>query len=116
MAFGKPLLDNQYIHFKLAELQTELELLRSMTYMAADAMLKGENVTLLASMLKLKCGRLARETTDTCLQFWGGMGFTNEVYVSQLYRDLRLWSIGGGADEVMLGIICKLMGILPRNK
>jgi len=113
MAFGKPLLDNQYMHFRLAELQTELDLVRSMLYMAANAMLEGHNVTLLASMLKLKTGRLAREVTDSCLQFWGGMGFTNEVYVSRLYRDLRLWSIGGGADEVMLGIISKMMGIRP---
>lgn len=79
-------------------------------------MLKGDDVTLLASMLKLKSGRLAREVTDSCLQFWGGMGFTNEVYVTQLYRDLRLYSIGGGADEVMLGIICKYMGTLPSAK
>ena len=50
---------------------------------------------------------------DSCLQFWGGMGFTKDVYVSRLYRDLRLPSIGGGADEVMLGIICKIMGTLP---
>merc|ERR1719188_2716859 len=41
------------------------------------------------------------------------MGFTKDVYVSRLYRDLRLPSIGGGADEVMLGIICKIMGTLP---
>ena len=72
LAFGKPLLDNQYIHFRLAELQTELDLVRSMLYMAADAMMEGHNVTLLASMLKLKTGRLAREVTDSCLQFWGG--------------------------------------------
>lgn len=116
MAFGKPLLDNQHIHFELAELQTELELMRSLLYKAADIMLEGEDVTLLASMLKLKSGRLARKITDSCLQFWGGMGFTNEVYVSRLYRDLRLWSIGGGADEVMLGIICKYMGTLPKAK
>jgi len=116
LAFGKPLLDNQYIHFRLAELQTELDLVRSMLYMAADAMMEGHNVTLLASMLKLKSGRLAREITDSCLQFWGGMGFTNEVYVSRLYRDLRLWSIGGGADEVMLGIISKMMGTRPSGK
>jgi citronellyl-CoA dehydrogenase len=115
-AFGKPLLDNQYLHFRLAELHTELELFRAGCYAAADAMLKGENVTLLASMLKLKSGRLGREIPDSCLQFWGGMGFTNEVYVSRLYRDLRLWSIGGGADEVMLGIICKFMGTLPSQK
>merc|ERR1712141_3264 len=115
-AFGKPILDNQYVHFRLAEFQTELDLVRCMLYQAADTMLKGEDVTLQASMLKLKIGRLAREITDGCLQFWGGMGFTNEVYISRLYRDLRLWSIGGGADEVMLGIICKYMGILPKMK
>ena len=115
-AFGQPLLNNQYLHFRLAELQTELELFRAMTYQTADAMERGEDVTLYASMLKLKCGRLSREITDSCLQFWGGMGYSNEIYVSRLYRDLRLYSIGGGADEVMLGIICKLMDILPTKK
>ena len=55
-----------------------------------------------------------REVPDSCLQFWGGMGFTKDVYVSRLYRDLRLVSIGGGVDEVMLGIICKIMGTLPK--
>jgi citronellyl-CoA dehydrogenase len=49
-------------------------------------MLAGEDVTLLASMLKLKTGRLAREITDSCLQFWGGMGFTNEVLVSKILQ------------------------------
>ena len=115
-AFGAPLINNQYMAFRLAELHTELELVRAALYQAVDQMLEGKDVTLLASMLKLKTGRLAREITDSCLQFWGGMGFTNEVRVSRLYRDLRLWSIGGGADEVMLGIICKMMDILPKNR
>ena len=44
------------------------------------------DVTQLASMCKLKCGRLVREVADSCLQFWGGMGFTNEVFVSRFYR------------------------------
>ena len=44
------------------------------------------DVTQLASMCKLKCGRLVREVADSCLQFWGGMGFTNEVLVSRQYR------------------------------
>lgn len=114
--FGQPVLHNQYVHFRLAELNTELELFRAATYQAVDQMVAGENVTLLASMLKLKGGRLAREITDSCLQFWGGMGFTDEVTVSRLYRDLRLWSIGGGADEIMLGIISKMMNILPPAK
>ena len=73
----------------------------------------GQDVTRLASMAKLKCGRLARELADSCLQYWGGMGFTADNPVSQFYRDGRLTSIGGGADEVMLGIICKLEGTLP---
>ena len=60
-----------------------------MLYQAADTMLDGEDVTLQASMLKLKIGRLAREITDSCLQFWGGMGFTNEVYVSRDEYTLR---------------------------
>ena len=115
-AFGQPLLNNQYLSFRLAELFTELEMMRAATYQAVDMMEEGQNVTLLASMLKLKGGRLAREITDSCLQFWGGMGFTEEVLVSRLYRDLRLWSIGGGADEVMLGIICKLSGMMPSKQ
>lgn len=107
-----------YIAFlsRLAELKTEIELLRAGIYSTADSMEAGADVTMMASMLKLKSGRLCREVTDSCLQFWGGMGFTNDVLVSRMYRDLRLWSIGGGADEVMLGIICKYMGMLPTNK
>ena len=69
----------------------------------------------LASMAKLKSGRLTREVADTCLQFWGGMGFTWDNRVSRLYRDGRLGSIGGGADEVMLGIIGKTMGLIKRQ-
>jgi len=115
-AFGQSLLDNQYIHFRLAELLTEVEMLRSGVYRATDSHINGEDVTMLASMCKLKCGRLLREVADSCLQFWGGMGFTNDVLVSRLYRDMRLTSIGGGADEVMLQIICKLMGTLPATK
>merc|ERR1712018_329171 len=92
---------------------TELELLRAGVYRAVDTMIDGKDVTQLASMVKLKSGRLAREITDSCLQFWGGMGSTNEVLVSRLYRDLRLTSIGGGADEVMLGIIAKGMEHCP---
>lgn len=112
-AFGQPLLNNQYIHFRLAELETELECLRSLIYRAVDLLVAGQDVTKLASMCKLKSGRLARVFTDSLLQFWGGMGFTNEVLVSRLYRDLRLFSIGGGADEVMLSVICKYMNTLP---
>jgi len=113
--FGAPLLNNQAVHFTLAELATELELLKSACYRTVALYIKGQDVTRQASMLKLKSGRLVREVSDKCLQFWGGMGFTDEVLVSRFYRDLRLFSIGGGADEVMLSIICKYMNTLPKS-
>jgi citronellyl-CoA dehydrogenase len=115
-AFGKSILDNQVVHFRLAELQTKIELLRSLTYRAVEGYLGGEDMTQLASMAKLTAGRFGREITDSCLQYWGGMGFMTESEISRMYRDSRLTSIGGGADEVMLGIICKGMGILPGQK
>ena len=115
-AFGQSILDNQVVHFRLAELKTEVEMLRSLTYRAAELMLKGEDVTMLASMAKLKSGRLSREISDGCLQYFGGMGFMNETPISRAYRDTRLGSIGGGADEIMLSIICKYMGTLPGKR
>ena len=111
--FGRPVLHNQVVHFRLAELRTEVEALRALTYRAVELYIGGKDVTRLASMAKLKCGRLSREVTDSCLQYWGGMGFTHDNPLSQAYRDSRLISIGGGADEVMLGIICKLEVTLP---
>jgi citronellyl-CoA dehydrogenase len=114
--FGMRLIDNQWVHFKLAELKTEVECLRALVNQACELYIAGQDVTELASMAKLKAGRLARIVPDTCLQFWGGMGYTWENPVSRFFRDGRLASIGGGADEVMLGIISKYMNILPGKK
>ena len=115
-AFGQSILDNQVVHYRLAELQTEVEALRALTYDAVEGYINGEDVTTKASMAKLKVGRLAREVSDGCLQYWGGMGFMWDNPVARAYRDSRLTSIGGGADEVMLGIICKQMNILPGKR
>ena len=112
--FGRPLLDNQIIHFKLAELSTEVELVRSLCYRACEEYLDGKDVVMLASMAKLKAGRMVRLVTDGCLQYWGGAGYLWESPTARAFRDSRLASIGGGADEVMLQIISKMMGTLPR--
>jgi len=109
--FGSTLADQQWVQFKLAELKTEVESLRALTYQACEHYIAGADVTEWATMAKLKAGRLNRIVPDTCLQFWGGMGFTLENKVSRMYRDGRLASIGGGADEVMLGILTKIMGV-----
>jgi citronellyl-CoA dehydrogenase len=115
-AFGQSILDNQYVHFRLAELKSEVEGLKALVYQACEDYVGGQDATMLASMAKLKAGRLGREVTDACLQFWGGQGYMWETHVARAYRDTRLMSIGGGADEIMLGIICKLMGILPSRR
>jgi citronellyl-CoA dehydrogenase len=111
-AFGKPLLQNQFIQYKLAELKTELEALRGLTYMATQTYIEGGDVTELASMAKLKAGRLSRDIADWCMQFQGGMGYTWDNRASRAYRDYRLGSIGGGADEVMMMVIAKKMGLM----
>lgn len=112
-AFHQSILNNQVVHFRLAELQTEIEALRALVYNAAEGYVSGADMSMKASMAKLKAGRLSREVTDACLQYWGGMGYMWDNPVSRAYRDSRLTSIGGGADEIMLGIICKLMDIAP---
>ncbi|WP_302175006.1 acyl-CoA dehydrogenase family protein [uncultured Hydrogenophaga sp.] len=114
--FGAHLIDQQWVQFKLAELRTEVESLRALTYLACERYVAGEDVTEWATMAKLKAGRLNRQVPDTCLQFWGGMGFTLENKVSRMYRDGRLASIGGGADEVMLGILAKTMGMAKKPR
>ncbi len=111
--FSAPVLDNQVVHFRLAELRTEVEALRALSWSAVEQYIGGRDVTRLASMAKLKAGRLMREVADSCLQYWGGMGYTWDNPVSRFFRDGRLGSIGGGADEIMLGIIAKLEGTLP---
>ncbi|MBT8150409.1 MAG: acyl-CoA dehydrogenase, partial [Gammaproteobacteria bacterium] len=115
-AFGQPVLDNQVVHFRLAELATEIEALRSMIYRGVEGYVHGDDVTRLASMAKFKAGKLCREVTDACLQYWGGMGYMWDNPVARAYRDMRLASIGGGADEVMLSIISKFMGTMPSSK
>ncbi len=118
-AFGKPLIDNQVVHFRMAELQTEIEALRALIYSTCEQYINNGNpnqVLQLASMCKLKGGRLVREVADACMQYWGGMGYMWDNLVARQYRDGRLASIGGGADEVMLGIICKTMDIMPKSR
>ncbi len=113
--FGRPLLDNQWVHFRLAELQADVAAVRALAWQGVEMVVRGEDATRVATMAKLKVGRLVREVADGCLQFWGGMGYVMESPVSRFFRDGRLTSIGAGADEVMLQVLCKFMGIFPKN-
>lgn len=113
-AFGRSLADNQWIQFKLAELVAEVDLLRHYNYACAQAIVDGADqltITRMASIAKLKAGRLQRQVADTCIQFHGGIGYMEETWTARYFRDSRLLSIGGGADEVMLRILAQLEGI-----
>ena len=110
-AFGKPLLANQYLQYRLAELYAEVDLTQTYCRVAAFRAANGENVTREATVAKLKCGRLQREVADACVQFHGGMGYAEEMWVARYFRDARLTSIGGGADEVMLRVLAMLEGM-----
>tara|TARA_R110002096_G_scaffold436032_2_gene665484 strand:+ start:450 stop:1610 length:1161 start_codon:yes stop_codon:yes gene_type:complete len=114
-AFGKPLIANQEIYFKLAEMETEIQATRALIYQACERYILGEDVDMLTSMAKFKVGALGQTIPSACLQYWGGQGFMWDNVISRIFRDTRLCSIGGGANEVMLEIISKRMGIHPSS-
>ncbi len=87
---ARAILDNQVVHFRLAELETEVERCARSSIARSSEYINGADVTQLASMAKLKAGRLLREVTDGCLQYWGGMGYMTENEISRMYRDGRL--------------------------
>lgn len=111
-AFGKPLSANQYLVYELADLRSEVEVLRYFNYAAAEAYMDGEDITRFATIAKLRAGRLIREVADKCLQFHGGVGYMEETWTARFFRDSRLWSIGGGADEVMLRTLARMDGMV----
>ncbi len=109
--FGQSLASKQYVAFKLAELQAQVDLLQSHNMQVCEAILAGKDITRMASVAKLTAGRLVREVADACIQFYGGLGYIEETWTSRFFRDSRLASIGGGADEVMLQVLSRLDGI-----
>jgi len=113
-AFGKPLMANQYIQYTLAELVAEIDILQGFAHHTAERYVAGEDVVRAATVAKLQSGRLSRKVADACVQFHGGMGYAEELWVARYFRDCRLGSIGGGADEVMLRVITMLEGMGKR--
>ena len=113
-AFGKPLIANQYLQYNLAELIAEVDMLMEYNRLAADRFVNGQDVTRMATIAKLKVGKLSRQVADTVVQYHGGMGYAEENWTARYARDARLISIGGGADEVMLRILSLLEGMGKR--
>ncbi|MBW2513489.1 MAG: acyl-CoA dehydrogenase family protein [Deltaproteobacteria bacterium] len=110
VVFGKPLIKRQVLRHRLADWLTEIECLKSLTYHIVSMKVAGLDVTKEVSMGKLVAGRLGHKVANGCLQMYGGLGYMAEMPISRAYRDSRLASIGGGADEVMEEIIARMEG------
>jgi citronellyl-CoA dehydrogenase len=111
-AFGAPLLANQSLQYELADIASELDMMRHHNWAAVAAYMDGQDITRHATVAKLRSARLARRMADVAVQYHGGMGYVEENWPARFYRDTRLWSIGGGADEVMLRTLARMNGII----
>jgi short/branched chain acyl-CoA dehydrogenase len=109
-AFGKPISSYQAIQIKLADLSTEIEAARLLTYKAALEKDAGRNFTLTAAQAKLKTGRLAVRASEEAVQIHGGYGYIEEYPVCRFYRDAKILTIGEGTDEVQQMVIARALG------
>ena len=109
-AFGKNLSGFQVIRHKLADMATRLAAARALTQEALRRHVLGEDVTAMAAMAKNAATDMCMEVCDQAVQIHGGYGYMREYLVERLFRDARLYPIGGGTREIMNEIICKLEG------
>jgi len=109
-AFGKPISKFQTIQAKLADLVTEIEAARLLTYKSAWLKDQGRPFGLTAAQAKLKTGRLAVRATEEAVQIHGGYGFIEEYPVCRFYRDAKILTIGEGTDEVQQMVIARALG------
>ena len=108
-AFGRPIGSFQVQRHRLAEIATRIEATRRLVYETAEAWERGLYPTLSIAMIKLAGARLAHWVSDEVMQLFGGFGYAEESGIPLLWRDMRLLRIGGGADEVQLEVIGKLI-------
>ena len=109
-AFGKPISKFQTIQAKIADISTEIEAARLLTYKAAILKDRGEPFSLTAAQAKLKTGRLAVRAAEEAVQIHGGYGYIEEYPVCRFYRDAKILTIGEGTDEVQQMVIARALG------
>ncbi len=109
-AFGKSISKFQAIQTKLADMATEIEASRLLTYKAAWLKDQGRDFSLTAAQAKLKTGRLAVRCAEEAVQIHGGYGYIEEYPVCRFYRDAKILTIGEGTDEVQHMVISRALG------
>jgi alkylation response protein AidB-like acyl-CoA dehydrogenase len=107
--FGRRVGDFQGVQFQLAQMRTELEAVRLMVYNAARLKDAGQPFIIEAAMAKLFSSQVAQSIASTCIDLYGGYGFTKEYPVEKLYRDAKIGSIYEGTSNMQLQTIAKLM-------
>jgi citronellyl-CoA dehydrogenase len=110
VVFKKPLSKMQVTQFKFIEMLTQITAAKELTNLCVRKRVAGEDATKEISMAKLFCGRTSRYVADTCIQLHGGFGYMKESVAGRAFVDTRLISIGGGADEVMIHYLAKMLG------
>jgi alkylation response protein AidB-like acyl-CoA dehydrogenase len=108
--FGRPIGTFQGVAFMVADMATEIEAARLLTYKAAFLKDEGRNFTLTAAQAKLKTGRLAVRCAEEAVQIHGGYGYIEEYPVCRMYRDAKILTIGEGTDEVQQMVIARALG------
>jgi citronellyl-CoA dehydrogenase len=110
IVFGRPLSKMQVTQFKFVEMLTQITAAKELTLECVRKRAKNEDATKEISMAKLFVGRMARYVADECIQLHGGFGYMKESAAGRAFVDTRLMSIGGGADEVMIQYLAKMLG------
>jgi citronellyl-CoA dehydrogenase len=111
VVFGRALSKMQVTQFKLVEMLTQITATKELAYACVRKCMRKEDATKEISMAKLLTGRTARYVSDECLQLHGGFGYMKESKAGRAFVDMRLSSIGGGADEVMIQYLAKMVGL-----
>jgi len=109
-AFGQPISRFGAIQIKLADMATEIEAARLLTYKAARCKDAGRSFSLTAAQAKLKTGRLAVRASEEAVQIHGGYGYMEECPVCRFYRDAKILTIGEGTDEIQQLVIARALG------
>jgi short-chain 2-methylacyl-CoA dehydrogenase len=109
-AFGQPIARFQAIQGKLADMSTEIEAARLLTYKAALLKDGGRPFALAAAQAKLKSGLVAVKAADDAVQIHGGYGYIEEYPVCRFYRDAKILTIGEGTDEIQRMVIARELG------
>ena len=105
--FGKPIAEFQAIQWKLADMATEIEAARLLTYRAARLADRGCGVTREGAMAKLYAGEMAVRVANEAVQIHGGYGFIKDYPVEKYYRDVKLCTIGEGTSEIQRMVIAR---------